>query len=70
MDAMQMQAMAAAQSRRRSAQMARVRAALARLDAGDYGLCVICEEAIEPARLAFDPATPACRACASGQRAD
>ena len=66
MDAMQMQAMAAAQSRRRSAARARINAALARLAAGDYGLCIACEEEIEPQRLAFDPATPTCRACATG----
>lgn len=66
MDAMQMQAMAAAQSRRRSAARARINAALARLTAGDYGLCIACEEEIEPQRLEFDPATPTCRACATG----
>ena len=55
MDAMQMQAMASAQSRRRAAQMGRVRAALARLDAGDYGLCVICEEEIEPSSVTGRP---------------
>ncbi len=66
MDAMQMQAMAAAQSRRRATARARIAAALARLDAGTYGLCAKCEEEIEEARLAFDPATPLCLACARG----
>lgn len=66
MDAMQMQAMAAAQSRRRTTARARIAAALARLDAGTYGLCVKCEEEIEEGRLAFDPATPLCLACARG----
>lgn len=66
MDAMQMQAMAAAQSRRRTTQVSRIKAALARLEAGTYGLCVTCEEEIEPARLDFDPATPLCLGCARG----
>ena len=66
MDAMQMQAMATAQSRRRAAALARIGAALDRLDAGTYGVCVTCEEEIEEARLAFDPATPLCLACARG----
>jgi len=67
-DSIQMQAMASAQSRRRSAAMARIRSALARLDAGTYGLCLDCEEDIEERRLAFDPATPLCLACARGDR--
>lgn len=66
MDAMQMQAMAAAQSRRRAGAQARIAAALARLDAGTYGLCARCEEKIEAARLDFDPAAPLCLACARG----
>jgi RNA polymerase-binding transcription factor DksA len=35
-------------------------AALTRLDEGEYGYCVNCGEAIEPERLALDPATPFC----------
>lgn len=67
MDAMQMQAMAAAQSRRRKQAAARVRAALARFDNDEYGECLSCGEEIEPKRLEFDPATPLCLACASGR---
>ncbi|MEM9220904.1 MAG: TraR/DksA C4-type zinc finger protein [Pseudomonadota bacterium] len=67
MDAMQMQAMAAAQSRRRGHEMAKIRAALDRLDQGTFGLCVRCEEDIEPKRLNFDAATPLCLSCASGK---
>lgn len=66
MDAMQMQAMAAAQSRRRATGRARISAALARLEAGGYGYCIACDEEIEPKRLGFDPATPTCRSCATG----
>jgi DnaK suppressor protein len=64
MDALQQQAMA--QSGRQRAQVAlhRIEAALRRCEDGSYGLCVDCEEAIDPRRLELDPATPLCIACA------
>lgn len=68
MDAMQQQAMAQAQSRRRKIQVARVAAALKRAERGEYGDCMTCGEEIEPGRLTLDPATPQCIACASGRR--
>ncbi len=37
-----------------------VRAALARLDAGTYGQCVVCGRPIEPPRLHAVPETPYC----------
>ena len=37
-----------------------VRAALARLDAGTYGRCVVCGRPIESARLRAVPETPYC----------
>lgn len=37
-----------------------VRAALQRIEAGDYGRCVDCGREIEPARLAAVPWTPCC----------
>ena len=46
MDAMQRQAMAQATERQRQTQMARLTAALERLDAGDYGYCTSCGEPI------------------------
>ncbi len=64
MDAMQQQAMALATERRRASALARIDAALSRMDAGEYGWCARCGEAVAPARLALDPATPACLACA------
>jgi len=64
MDAMQGQAMAMATERRRRVRLARVEAALERLEAGGFGDCVICGEPIEAKRLAFDPSTPTCLACA------
>lgn len=66
MDALQGQAMAVESERRRGVEITRIDAALARIDAGDYGYCVVCEGDIEVKRLMFDPATPTCITCASG----
>ena len=46
------------------AEIAQLRAALARLDSGTYGLCVTCGEPIAPARLRALPATAQCIRCA------
>jgi DnaK suppressor protein len=66
MDAMQQQGMALATERRRAAALARIDAALSRLEADEYGWCTHCGEAIAPGRLALDPATATatCVACA------
>lgn len=64
MDSMQMQEMALAAERRRKMEIERIEAAIRRLDAGDYGYCVICDEPIAPKRLAADPAAAACIRCA------
>jgi RNA polymerase-binding transcription factor DksA len=37
-----------------------VLAALERIEAGTYGTCMVCGEAIEPERLAADPAATTC----------
>jgi DnaK suppressor protein len=66
MDALQMQAMAKAQATRRDGEAARLRAALARIAAGDYGFCEDCGEALAAGRLRLDPAARRCVACASG----
>ena len=66
MDALQNQAMAQAQARRRQAERQRIRAALQRLDAGDYGYCTDCGDEIAPARLTSDPAIPRCLDCTRG----
>jgi DnaK suppressor protein len=66
MDAMQMQAMAQATERRRVQEIARIEAALKRIDDGDYGWCVACGEEIAPRRLAADPTVPTCIRCAAG----
>ena len=65
MDAMQAQAMAQASGHRRDANLRRIAAALQRLDDGSYGICLECDEPINPKRLDFDPATPLCINCAS-----
>lgn len=41
-----------------------ITAALARIEAGDYGVCLRCGEAISPARLEAVPTTTLCHACA------
>lgn len=40
-----------------------IRAALARLDSGEYGVCVDCEQAIAPKRLAAAPWAARCVGC-------
>ena len=65
MDAMQGQEMAKANQQRRQLQAKRIEVALQRIEDGDYGLCRQCDEAIDPRRLAFDPTTLLCLACAS-----
>ena len=64
-DAMQVQAMALATERRRKAELARVYAALERLDSGEFGYCEICGEEIAPARLEHNPAVTTCIGCAA-----
>ena len=39
-----------------------IHAALARLDAGEFGLCVTCGDEIDDARLEAVPHTPFCKA--------
>lgn len=41
-----------------------IRAALARIEDGSYGVCVACGADIAPKRLEVLPATPFCSACA------
>jgi len=64
MDAMQVQAMAKAVDERRQARLRLIDMALKRLDSGDYGYCVNCEEPIPAKRLAIDPAVARCVECA------
>ncbi len=64
MDALQIQAMASATVRRRIETVERIGAALRRIENGDFGLCLMCEEAIDTRRLDVDPAVTRCIACA------
>ena len=66
MDALQNQAMAQAQARRRQAERAKIHAALKRIETGEYGYCTDCGEDIAPARLAADPAIALCAECMRG----
>jgi DnaK suppressor protein len=65
MDALQNQAMQIEAERRREVELTRIDAALKRMDAGKYGVCVSCGEMIGHKRLDADPATPLCVHCAS-----
>ena len=67
MDALQNQAMAQAQARRREAERTKIRAALSRPGEGDYGYCTECGEEIAPARLKADPAIALCAECMSAR---
>lgn len=66
MDALQNQAMAQGQHRRREAREAAILAALDRIERGEYGECIECGEPIAPRRLELDPAAPTCIGCAAG----
>ncbi len=65
MDAMQAQAMSQESNRRRVAAVARIRAALSRLEAGEFGLCAQCQDEIDPRRLSHDPTVVLCIDCAT-----
>jgi DnaK suppressor protein len=64
-DAIQRQAMALANERSRTAELGRIRAALQRIEEGEYGYCINCGEAIAEKRLNFDPSLATCVDCAS-----
>ena len=66
MDAMQQQAMAQAQSRRRAGRLKAIDAALQRMDEDEFGWCQNCGEEIAPGRLDLDPTASQCVSCAAG----
>ena len=66
MDAMQQQAMAAAQARRRAARVQALEAALRRVEADEFGWCEACGEPIGERRLDVDPIATRCIGCAAG----
>ncbi len=63
MDAMQGQQMALEVARRRKLQLAKIDGALKRIDAGEFGVCFGCGEAIDSRRLEADPTHTRCIAC-------
>lgn len=64
MDAMQQQAMAKASQGRQQLEIRRIRAALGRIQSGDYGYCMECDEEIPFRRLQFNSAATLCVTCA------
>lgn len=65
-DAMQVQAMALAQQRRRQSELAAINSAVRRLEEGEFGYCIKCGEEIAPERLEHNPAVATCIECARG----
>ncbi len=65
MDAMQAQAMAKESDRRRLLALQRIKGALQRIENGDYGICVTCDEPIAASRLEADPGALLCIDCAA-----
>src|SRR3546814_6684815 len=63
-DAMQVQAMALAQQRRRQSERNAIDAALLRIDEDEFGYCLKCGDDIAEARLAQLPAITTCIDCA------
>ena len=68
MDAMQQQAMAAAQARRRAGRLRALENAIRRVEADEFGWCEECGEPIPEGRLEIDPTSTRCVACAGGNR--
>ncbi|MFO7560240.1 MAG: TraR/DksA C4-type zinc finger protein [Desulfobacterales bacterium] len=64
MDAMQQQAMTQAAARLAAIEEQRIRTALRRMAAGDYGYCMRCDEEIAEGRLRVDPSVLTCIICA------
>ena len=66
-DAMQVQAMALAQKRRRKAERAGIAAALQRIEEGEFGYCIECGDQIAEGRLRNNPTVIKCLECAAGR---
>ncbi len=65
MDALQQQQMALASERRRHQELQKIEHALKRMEAGEYGYCIKCDEEIAEKRLEFDPAILTCISCST-----
>ena len=64
MDAIQGQQMALDASRRRQLQLVKIESAFQRIDSGEYGYCLECDEDIDIRRLMVDPTNTHCIECA------
>ena len=64
MDAMQSQQMALETVRRRKDDLVKIEDALRRIESGDYGYCVVCDEEIDIRRLRVSPTSSCCIDCA------
>ena len=64
MDALQSQAMSLEIERRRNQELARIEAALKRLDTDEFGFCLKCGDEIAEKRLMLDPTAATCIGCA------
>lgn len=65
MDALQTQALNDELQRRRELQLQRIASALDRIDRGEFGICLRCDDDIDARRLDGDPSVTLCVACAT-----
>ena len=65
MDALQGQAMTKETKLRHEEGLRNISSALSRMESGDYGYCLKCDELISTARLEVDPAVSLCINCAN-----
>ena len=70
MDAMQQQAMSQASARITDLERQRIESALSRMESGDFGYCIICEDEIPEGRLQFDPSVLLCISCAKDKEVE
>ena len=64
-DALQGQAMTKETKLRHEEGLRNISAALSRIESGDFGYCLQCDEHISTARLEVDPAVSLCISCAN-----
>ena len=64
MDALQGQEMSKETKRRRELELQKIGSALHKIEAGEYGYCIRCDELISQRRLEVDPSASLCIECA------
>ena len=64
MDSIQQQKMAEAVTRKRKAELVKIEMTFRRIEEGNYGYCVECDEPIPDGRLKIDPTAERCVRCA------